>query len=140
MKITSTDISRQSVSSKWIDFVFLRAHKKAGEQVKETRAHGHNQFSAWPEQPDRRLNLLAFGVKEPKVNIRALEQFLKRTSPEDISYRGLLSSHLLHGSLDAQSAAEMQKTIALQKMVALVNATIADMKMIELNHLARNKG
>jgi hypothetical protein len=123
-KVNNTAIFWQTIAGKLLMSLRQHANKKTRE---ETHSFNRNIFPAWPRQHS--LGSFAFDLKEAKVSHQALEQFIHQFAHEKISYQGFLSSEL----------DQIKKAMAVQKMMALINDTVAEMKMIELNHIAHSK-
>jgi hypothetical protein len=130
MKISDKHRSWQLFSNKltklWSQSDVVRANR-------ESTHVDSNQFKARPTSP------LIPGPINVTVNIQVLEKFVKATAPH-ISYEGFIASHLQHDVIDGKKSKSTKKSLAIERMVALVEATIADIKKIELNQISYKKG
>lgn len=70
-----------------------------------------------------------------RLDVAALHKFVQ-TYASQISYQGLIASHLQRDFV----VTDRKKNLAIERMVALIEATLADIKSIEANHISRSKG
>jgi hypothetical protein len=59
--------------------------------------------------------------------------------PQEISYQDLIASQLQFGRGEHQSISDLSRLMAIKNLGDLVDATIKEMKMIEINHIVSNK-
>lgn len=110
---------------------------RASPPVMSTRTHETNiKFMPWQQGTIGSTRIIDH---ESVINVVVLEQFLERLRPEEMSYQSLISQALQHGSVE-KDAASIKRALTVRKMVALVLKTVADMKMIEIRHIATSKG
>ena len=108
-----------------------------GYAVHKDETCNRNQFKLW--RSAKRKNGIKTAGLMASVNVEVLEKFVRATAPH-ISYQGFIASHLQNDHFDAESTRDTKKSLAIERMVALVEATIADIKKIEINQISYNKG
>jgi hypothetical protein len=96
-----------------------------------------DKFSLWSSRK-KALSFLPLN-KDYQIDVSVLEKFIREVPQGEITYRGFISSHLQQ-NLDGRSAEKVKKLLAIKKMISLVNSTVSDIKMIELNQICHNKG
>lgn len=136
MKVNHSFDSLQTITKRMGDILGMGAVKKP-PQRRERVATYPNQFSSFAVDAKRVRNGQILESTPPSLNM--LKRFVEAASRKCISYRGLISSHLQSDEIDLCSDQELKAALAIQRMLSLVNATITEIKAIELNQISHNK-
>lgn len=113
---------------------------KSIESQRTEKKPGFEKYSSWPSQDFGRLSFTASDLKLRPIDFRVLEQFVETMLPKNLSNKDFITSQLQIESFEQQSLSNMQKIRSLKRLKDLLCLTIKDIKAIEINHIARNRG
>lgn len=116
-KTTSWHLLSSTLSKLWPEEHHQNTVATNGQRSK-------NRFRSWASA--NKTQTLGGQVYTP-VNVVALESFIKAVVPT-ISYQGLIASHLQHDASNTKITADAKRNLSIERMVALVEATIVEMK------------
>lgn len=97
---------------------------------------GHKAFSPHGSSAERDFGECA--LKELDVDL--LRELAESFDGKRFSYQGFISSQLQHGPVDDQTKLALTRAMAVKRMLTLVNATVEEMKTIELRRISYSKG
>jgi hypothetical protein len=142
MKISTSNNSwvkskyNQSISH-WVNLGSKTSNKKI---IAYKKLRPHNQFLAWPSCPKRHLSFLSGLMLQPGLNLKAVEQFLKRHAALVRGEPLLRTSPLLTQKNQESHAAVLEKAVAIQRMARLMHETVASIKLLTVIRDGHHRG
>lgn len=106
----------------------IRLKKKPESNKFQTRTGVQNEGS---------LKIITSLRPKAVLKLELLEEFIGKCHPSYASYQELIKTHLQH---DISSKKEQKKKFALERLVALLEETVREIKTIESHHISYVKG
>jgi hypothetical protein len=95
-------------------------------------------FHAFNKSMAKEDLLLEKSLKD--IDLVVLREVARSITGDCISYQGFISSQLQNGPIDSKAKVDFKRVVAINRMLALINATVDDMKAIECRRIAHSKG
>lgn len=140
MKINHANNSWAKYSQTINDLVIRtgRAPTKHSTYFKKLRPF--SQFSAWPLCPKRHISALSGYTLAPQLDLKPVEQFLKRHASLARTEPLLRTSPLLSHASNEWHGPALEKAVAIKRMASLMHETIVVMKSLTVIQATHHKG
>lgn len=140
MKINQANNSWSKYSQTISDLVIKtsQAHQKPSSDYKKLRPF--QQFAAWPSCPKRHISALSGYTLAPQLDLRPVEQFLKRHASLARTEPLLRTSPLLHHASNEWHGPALEKAVAIKRMASLMHETLFVMKSLSTIQATRHRG
>lgn len=115
-----------------------RAHVKHSTVFKKLRPF--QQFCAWPLCPKRHISALSGYTLAPLLDLKPVEQFLKRHASLARTEPLLRTSPLLSHVHNEWHGPALEKAVAIKRMASLMHETLVVMKSLTLIQTTHHKG
>ncbi len=132
MKIAAKYFSWSNISQQ-----FAKAVTPLRREVGVRRLSSKNPFRAFSHWGDLSL---AAPHEQKAIDVKMLEQIGNDLRSKNLSYQSFISFHLQQSPVDTNSQAMLRRSLAIEKMLALLTQTIHEMKFIELKRISHCKG
>jgi hypothetical protein len=132
MRINDAHNSWAKYSQTINDFVTPAGTKRSKKHLSFKKIRPYQRFLAWPLCPKRHISALSGYTRVPQLDLRQIEQFLKRHASLAQTEPLLRTSPLLNHATHEWHGPALEKAVAIKRMASLMHETLVVMKSLTL--------
>jgi len=140
MKINHAHNSWAKYSKTISDLVIRASHTHLKQSSNYKKLRPFQQFAAWPSCPKRHISALSGYMLAPQLDLKPVEQFLKRHASLARTEPLLRTSPLLNHASNEWHGPALEKAVAIKRMASLMHETLFVMKSFAHIQATRHRG